>query len=107
MSDTILLPRPIYLEEFLPLKGHRFVVHCDPKAAHLDLVDIRQRPSVPGAQRQAFTLVFRSAPDVLLVPGLYQMRTDGFGPDVIYIEQTGRPADAGVDTGRYYQAVFN
>lgn len=105
MTESSFLPRTLFIEQFLPLKGRAFIADCDPKAAELQLVDVQ-----PGRQRQggigvSFALLFRSNPDVLLVAGLYKIRCGNFGPEVVYIEATTPPAEGG--TGYYYQSVFN
>jgi len=107
MSDSPpLLPRAIHIEEFQPLLGKTFLADCDPKPAVLTLIDVRPGRQTPGIPRQAFRLLFRSGPEALLVTGMYTMKSDGFGPDIIYIERTQPPAGDGAD-GHYYQAVFN
>lgn len=107
MSDSPpLLPRPIHIEEFQPLLGRTFLADCDPKPAALILVDVQPGRQTPGVARQAFRLLFRSAPDAVLVPGMYVMKSDGFGPDIIYIERTQAPSEDFAE-GHYYQAVFN
>ncbi|MDB5678683.1 hypothetical protein [Sphingomonas bacterium] len=105
MTDTQPLPRQIKIEEFLPLVGQTFEVHCDPKNVLLKLVE-----ATPGRQRAfddrpPFTLIFHSSPDILLVDGLYVMKSGKFGPDTIYIAPT--IAQPGAAPGYYYQAVFN
>jgi hypothetical protein len=95
------------MEEFLPLKGRKFLAHCDPRPAALDLFDVLPRKQTPGVARQSFILIFRSEPAVLLGTGMYVMKSDGFGPDIIYIEGIALPADADAPAGHYYQSVFN
>lgn len=108
MSDSpLILPRPIFIEEFQPLLGQTFLADCDPKPVALTLIEVRPGRQTPGIARQAFRLLFRSGPDALLVAGMYAMKSDGFGPDIIYIERTNAPiGPEGVD-GYHYQAVFN
>ncbi|THD34763.1 MAG: hypothetical protein E7773_13955 [Sphingomonas sp.] len=105
MTDTQPLPRQIKIEEFLPLVDKTFEVHCDPRNVHLTLIK-----AIPGRQRAfddrpPFTLIFHSTPDILLVDGLYVMKSAGFGPDSIFIAPT--VAAPGAAPGYYYQAVFN
>ena len=107
MSDSTILPRLMYVEEFLPFKGRKFLAHCDPRPAALDLYDVLPGKWTPGVVRQSFILIFRSEPAVLLGTGLYVMKSDGFGPDVIYIEGIAPPAGGDAPAGYYYQAVFN
>lgn len=107
MSDSTILPRVMYIEEFLPLKGRTFLADCDPKAASLELADVLPGRQIPGSERQGFILIFRSNPDTLLLKGMYKMKCGSFGPEIIYIEQTNAPPDPGAPAGYYYQAVFN
>lgn len=107
MSESTLLPRPMYIEEFLPLKGQTFEADCDPRSVPLVLSDILPAIQSAGVARQSFILLFTSAPDALLVPGMYRMKTKGFGPEIIYIERTTPPNAANSFDGYYYQAVFN
>lgn len=105
MTDTQPLPRQIKIEEFLPLVGQTFDVHCDPKNVPLKLVE-----ATPGRQRAfddrpPFTLIFHSSPDILLVDGLYVVKCGNFGPDSVFIAPT--IAQPGAPPGYYYQAVFN
>ena len=97
----------MYVEEFLPLKGRKFIADCDPKAATLDLYDVLPGKSQRGVARQSFILIFRSEPDVLLGTGMYKMTSGDFGPDIIYIERTAPPTEEEAPSGYYYQAVFN
>lgn len=99
------LPRQIKIEEFLPLVGQAFEVDCEPRTALLTLVE-----ATPGRQRAfddrpPFTLIFHSTPEVLLMDGLYTMKSAGFGPDSIFLIPT--VATPGAAPGYYYQAVFN
>lgn len=107
MTDSPILPRPIAIEELLPLAGQTFLADCEPKAAALVLVEVIPGRERPGLTGRSFTLIFRSTPDVLLTAGMYTMKTDSFGPDVIYLERTVPPSDQAGSPDHYYQAVFN
>lgn len=102
---TALMPRPMVIEEFLPHVGKLFRLDCEPRNVDITLVSatplVNHRPSM----RPPFRLMFHSDPMVQLGTGIYAMRSGGFGPDLVYIEQTMPPPDA--VPGHYYQAVFN
>jgi len=89
----------------MPLLGNIFLADCSPQTAELHLVEISPSRNFAQLDRPPFILIFRSAPEVLLVSGSYALRSDGFGPDLIDIIQIASPA-AGTP-GHYYQAVFN
>lgn len=105
MSDAVPLPRIIAIEEFLPLVSQRLQAACDPEPVLLDLVSATPLVNHARLARPPFLLIFRSAPDALLVEGSYVMRAPGFGPDQVYIAPIAPPADAA--PGRYYQSVMN
>ena len=105
MADPQPLPRQIPIEEFLPLVGKAFEVKCDPANVSLTLTE-----AIPGRHRAfddrpPYTLIFHSAPQILLVDGLYVMTCGAFGPDTIFISPI--IAAPGSAPGYYYQAVFN
>lgn len=104
MSDTPL-PRPIQLAEFTPLVGETLTADCDPRPVTLHLVEASPLANYAKLDRPPFILIFRSAPDAMLVSGTYVMRGKGFGPDVIDIGQIASPSTG--EPGHYYQAVFN
>jgi hypothetical protein len=92
--------------EFEPLVGQVFLADCNPRPAELELVEARPVRLSGAVPRPQFTLIFRSAPSVFLVAGIYAMRCGLFGPELIYIEPTLAPPAAS-DGGQYYQAAFN
>ena len=110
MSDSNILSRPMYIHEFQPLVGQIFEVNCNPKIALLTLLSVTPAKYSVDPLRTAFTLIFHSPPEILLVLGTYAMKTLGqtsrLEPAMIYIEQTTPPA-TGAARGYYYQAVFN
>ena len=106
MLDSTILPRPMYIHEFEPLVGQIFEVNCDPKMAKLTLQSVTPAKHSVDPQRTAFTLIFHSPPEILLLVGIYGMRAPGMEPAMIYIEQTPPPA-TNAARGYYYQAVFN
>ena len=106
MLDSTILPRPMYIHEFEPLVGQIFEVNCDPKIAKLTLLSVTPANYSVDPLRTAFTLIFHSPPEILLVMGIYAMRAPGLEPAMIYIEQTTPPATEAA-RGYYYQAVFN
>jgi hypothetical protein len=93
------------LDEFVPLVGRTLHVDTQPAAVELVLVEASPLPHAGRRDRPPFILVFRSAPEVLLVDGTYAMRGQGFGPDAIGIGSLQPPI--GAEPGYYYQAVFN
>jgi hypothetical protein len=105
MSNANIAPRPMTLDEFLPLVGQVLLADCSPKPAELKLVEARPLPNRGFVQRPPFQLILRSAPEILLVAGIYAIRCGEWGPELIYIEQM---APLGfTETGHFYQAVFN
>ena len=105
MTDSIPLPRPIHLAELTPLVGRTLSADCDPQPVPLELVEASPLVNHAKLDRPPIILIFRSAPDAVLVSGAYVMRGEGFGPDLIDIAQTVAPNTAA--PGNYYQAVFN
>ena len=95
----------MFLEEFTPLVGREMLVDCNPTTATLTLIEASAMRQQAFNGRQPFVLIFRSAPDVLLLTGNYAMRCGAFGPDVIHISQIAQLP--GGQLGNYYQAVFN
>ncbi len=105
MTNSVPLPRPIHLGEFTPLVGHALMADCDPQLVALQLVEASPLINHAKLDRPPFILIFRSAPDAVLVSGSYVMRGDGFGPERIDIAQIARPLSG--EPGHYYQAIFN
>ncbi|HEX3408344.1 MAG TPA: hypothetical protein VHS81_13995 [Caulobacteraceae bacterium] len=105
MSNPDLLPRPMTLDEFTPMVGQVLLADCNPKPVELKLVEAAPLPNLSKVERHPFILIFRSPPEILLVTGIYAMRCGEWGPDLIYIEETGSPDPQ--DKGHFYQAVFN
>lgn len=104
MTST-LTPRSMVIEEFQPYVGKLFRLDCEPRNVDITLISatplVNHRPSM----RPPFILLFHSDAMVQLGTGIYAMRSGGFGPDLVYIEQTMPPPDAAA--GNYYQAIFN
>jgi hypothetical protein len=105
MSNANIAPRPMTMDEFLPLVGQVLLADCNPKPAELKLVEARPLSNQGWAPRPPFLLIFRSVPEILLVAGVYSMRCGEWGPELIYIEQMAALGFA--EAGRFYQAVFN
>ncbi|MFM5894147.1 MAG: DUF6916 family protein [Novosphingobium sp.] len=105
MSDDSVLHRPMVLDEFAPLVGHRFVAHCDPAVVELTLLEASPLKDRGLTERPPFILMFHTPPEAMLVEGSYVMRCGAWGPDRISISPTLAPLQA--DPGYYYQAVFN
>ena len=63
-------------------------------------------PAASGrAMANAFTLIFRSAPNALLTDGIYALRSERWGPDLISIQSMIAPRHGA--PGYYYQAQFS
>ena len=105
MADTTLLPRPMSIDEFVPLVGRAFQVDCTPNTVTITLTDATLMRATPGAANPSFSLIFRSAPEVLLVSGTYAMQSGRFGPAAIHLAPVVSPL--GSAPGYTYQAVFN
>lgn len=105
MTDGMPLPRPIALAEFTPLVGQVFTADCDPEAVPLELVEAAPLINRARLERSPFILIFRSAPDALLVEGHYVLRSRNFGPAQVHIGPVLMPGEH--QPGHYYQAVFN
>lgn len=99
------LPRTMHIEEFAPLVGQILLAHCDPQSVPLHLVEATPLTNHARLERPPFILIFRSAPDAVLVTGTYAMKGTNFGPDQIHISQIAAPLNA--EPGHYYQSVFN
>lgn len=98
-------PRPIGIDEFLPLVGKRMSADCDPRPVDLELVSATPLVNHAKLDRAPFMLILRSDPSAVLTSSSYVLRGKGFGPDVVDIIQIARPAKG--EAGHYYQAVFN
>jgi hypothetical protein len=105
MWNADLVPRPMFLHEFAPMVGQFLLADCDPNPVELKLTEARPLPNRAQIERPPFLLMFRTAPQIVLVAGLYAMKCGEWGPDLIYIEQTFSPDPK--DDGNFYQAVFN
>ncbi len=104
MSEDIA-PRPMVLEEFVPLVGRRFVAKCEPAEVEITLVEASPLKDHGIADRPPFILVFHTPPEVMLTDGNYILRCGKWGPDLISILSLISPARS--EPGFYYQAVFN
>jgi hypothetical protein len=98
-------PRPMVLEEFLPLVGKQFVANCDPVEVEITLIDASPLKDHGVTDRPPFILVFRTPPEAMLTDGSYVLRCGEWGPDLISIGSLIAPART--EPGYYYQAVFN
>lgn len=105
MTSETIVPRPMVLEEFTPLVGRAFDVDCTPAAVAIILVEASPSRHPGPTDRPAFSLLFRSGPDIMLVSGIYTMRNQSFGPDAIHIAPVQPPF--GAEPGYYYEAIFN
>lgn len=105
MSKPEILPRPMVLEEFLPLVGKRFIANCDLAEVEIALVEASPLKDHGMADRPPFLLVFHTPPEVQLLDGNYILKCGNWGPDRISIWSLIPPVNAA--PGYYYQAVFN
>lgn len=97
--------RPMWLEEFAPFVGRKFLADCAPKSVALTLIEAVPLRYPGATDRQPFSLLFHSGPDTLLVSGLYALQCDTFGPELVHLAPIMRPM--GSDPGYYYEAIFN
>jgi hypothetical protein len=105
MSTSDILPRPIALDEFMPMVGQTLLADCSPAPVEIKLVSAKPLPNLSGVERHPFLLIFRTPPEVLLITGIYAMKCGEWGPDLVYIERTMSPDPK--DDGHFYQATFN
>jgi hypothetical protein len=107
MSNDEIIPRPIHLQEFVPMVGQVLLADCNPRPAELLLVSatpLKQHATM--IERLPFTLIFRSKAEVQLVEATYRLRCGEWGPELVHLIPVAKPM--GTDTpGHYYQAVFN
>lgn len=99
------LPRPMTLDEFTPLVGREILLDSTPEPVRITLVEADSLPHDGHSERPPFALTFRSAPDALLIDGVYTMRAAGLEPAAVFISSLGAPI--GAAPGYYYQAIFN
>lgn len=100
-----LIPRAMSLAEFEPLVGETFLADCGEADVPLVLVEATAVRFGSAMFTNAFTLVFRSQPDALLVDGRYALHNRRFGPDLIALGSLIKPKHG--PPGYYYQANFN
>lgn len=105
MSETPLLPRPMVLEEFMPLVDKWFLADCVPQPVEIQLVGASPGRVHDASARPPFALTFFTSPETLLQDGIYALRCESFGPDLVHISSLVAPL-AG-EPGYYYQAIFN
>lgn len=90
------------LEDFLPHVGETFVVALPQGATDMELVEAKTLPSHPGtAYEDAFSLVFRAAPDCSFTDGSVAVDHEQVGWVVLFLTRIGED-----EQGRYFQAVF-
>lgn len=105
-SVTEIHPRPMTLDEFTPLVGQVFEVDCTPATATITLIEASPLRDMGVTDRPPFILVFRSAPEVMLVDGIYTMRSGPLGPVAIGIGSMVAPI-GGAPGHYFYQSIFN
>lgn len=100
-----MIPRPMTVDDFVPLVGQDFILDCEPAEISIRLVEAKPLRDLGGG-RPPFILVFKSPPTAMLIDGIYTMRCGQFGPAAIGIGSLVAPVDA--EPGHYYyQSVFN
>lgn len=101
MFELPKLERILTAEDFEPWVGRPFAVEADPEPVSIDLLSLVRGAAHPLAIRTPFKLTFRSAPDALLIDGLYTMRCDRFGPVEVFMTPLLSPPGQ-----RLYEAIF-
>lgn len=102
MYDLPKLDRLLTAEDFAPWAGRMFTFATDPEPLAIQLVRITPLRASSLAHRAAFSLFFRSRPDVLLIDGLYTVRCGRFGPLDMHLTAVMSPPGE-----RLYEAVFS
>ena len=93
------------IQRFASVANQTFDLAIGEASMTLTLIDVRPLPieqAMPGAVRQPFSLLFRSASPVVLPQRIYWMENATMGKLGIFIVPIGRD-QAGVT----YQAIFN
>lgn len=93
------------IEHFRPHVGKQFTADCTPSEVELQLIEASPITQRGASANSPFLLVFHTPPERMLVPGIYTMCCEGFGPAQIHIG--GMQPSPGSGPGYYYQAVFN
>lgn len=91
-------------EDFAKTANTSFELSLGETSMMLTLVEIKPLPALnfPGALRQPFSLIFRSATQLILPQRIYRLLNAATGPLDIFLVPVGRDAQ-----GVSYQAVFN
>ena len=88
-------------EEFLKHLNTRFSIRLnETEAVEAELTDVSERLMSPRQER--FSLVFRTANEILIEQGQRTFEHDEMGTFSLFIVPIGRD-----DEGTYYEAVFN
>lgn len=104
MTD-IPIPRRVPIEQFQPHVGRVLEAHCDPE--HVPLVVVSVDPSLVASsfEHPAYNVLLRSAPDQLLMDGIYVLSAREFGSEPVFLSNCLAPRSG--EPGYYYQVVFN
>ena len=105
MWNPDLLPRPMAIDEFMPMVGQTLLANCNPQPVEIKLVEAAPLPNLAKLERHPFILIFHTPPEIQLLAGVYAMKCGEWGPDLIYIEEMVAPDLK--QPGHFYQAVFN
>ena len=96
------LDQLLSVEDFEPWLGAVFTLDADPDPVSIQLIKIAPRMTTSLSHRKvAFSLIFRSQPDVMLLDGIYAMTSGRFGPVNVHITPVMSPPGE-----RHYEAVF-
>jgi hypothetical protein len=102
MYDIPKLDQVLTAEHFEPWLGRAVTVVAEPEPVAIQLLRIVRQPGSPLLLRAPFSLIFGSAPDILLVDGIYSMQCGSRGPYEVFIAPVVSPPGQ-----RHYEAVFN
>lgn len=91
-------------ENFAPRVGESFDMQLGETATPLTLVQVRPLPAhpYPGMLRAPFSLIFRSASQVVLPQRIYRLKNEALGGLDIFLVAVARDRE-----GVVYEAVFN
>jgi hypothetical protein len=91
-------------DNFAPRVGEAFDMQLGEAASALTLVQVRPLPvhPYPGMLRAPFSLLFRSASQVVLPQRIYRLKNQAMGALDIFLVAVARDRE-----GVVYEAVFN
>lgn len=104
MTDTPI-PRSVPMEQFQPFVGRVLEAHCDPEHVPLTVVSVDPTLALSPLQKASYNVLLRSAPDQLLMDGVYVLSAPGFGSEPVFLSACLAPMTG--EPGYYYQVIFN